>query len=573
MVRIPSFFIVACSFLMTFAANVRADPLQWDNENVKNILAVKHAEELAREFMRLPNCTKEAVQVLEEQLPRTNGDARYLGLLSEAYRSYIKDLWHGNQEFLARKYLERLCVLDPTAARDPILSGIVKGPDIRPGSDGRLASGGWRMTEKDNISPPTHIPPPAISPPLTFPARIEQATVRAKLIDNHEQPLCDDPFSLSERVGNPGKSLARQLLECGETEFGLRRYTEARLCYEKAFQANAHVIDACRDHWAQCIIAQVTEQLAAARETPSPASLVELRKLVREATAMAPSLAETGKRLMDDIDNRSRSEGNFPARLAIRHLDRISQGCQVAESPHFRIFYKGQTRDFVEKVAEQAERTRLEMYRKWFGHDGVAWQYKCDLYLHAGADDYCRITKLPFDSPGYASFEIEKNGMKIVSRRMDLRCDQEDMLDTTLTRETTFVVLAGMFGPVLPPRWAEVGMAVLSESPARVGQHRRNLVKFYQDGTLPNVRNLMKLAGEPPSPTRKSMKTFYAQSVVLVEFLAMQRGPTAFTEFLRDALRDGYEPALRRHYGWTFADLETRWAQYVIGESNPVASR
>ena len=67
-----------------------------------------------------------------------------------------------------------------------------------------------------------------------------------------------------------------------------------------------------------------------------------------------------------------------------------------------------------------------------------------------------------------------------------------------------------------------------------------------------------------PHETRR-VSAFYAQSVVLVEFLTNQRGPTVFTSFVRDGLRDGYEPALQKHYGMSFAQLQQAWNQQVIG--------
>jgi hypothetical protein len=49
-----------------------------------------------------------------------------------------------------------------------------------------------------------------------------------------------------------------------------------------------------------------------------------------------------------------------------------------------------------------------------------------------------------------------------------------------------------------------------------------------------------------------------------VQFLVQEKGPEAFTAFLRCSNRGGPELALRRHYGMTFEDLETRWSQYVL---------
>ena len=49
-----------------------------------------------------------------------------------------------------------------------------------------------------------------------------------------------------------------------------------------------------------------------------------------------------------------------------------------------------------------------------------------------------------------------------------------------------------------------------------------------------------------------------------MEYLAKQKGPQVFSQFLRDAVQKGYEPALAQHYGLQgFRDLQVRWVQYV----------
>ena len=49
--------------------------------------------------------------------------------------------------------------------------------------------------------------------------------------------------------------------------------------------------------------------------------------------------------------------------------------------------------------------------------------------------------------------------------------------------------------------------------------------------------------------------------------LSKQKGPETFTQFVRDGLQGGYEPALQRYYGYqSFADLEQHWLQYAFGD-------
>src|SRR5262249_59337015 len=114
--------------------------------------------------------------------------------------------------------------------------------------------------------------------------------------------------------------------------------------------------------------------------------------------------------------------------------------------------------------------------------------------------------------------------------------DDPNLLPAVLPHETTHIVLAGQFGDHLVPRWADEGIAVLSEPREKVERHLRNLSRCRQEGQVFHLRHLMQL-GEYPDP--RSISAFYAQSVSLVEFLANERGPQEFAAFLRDGLRDG----------------------------------
>ena len=138
-----------------------------------------------------------------------------------------------------------------------------------------------------------------------------------------------------------------------------------------------------------------------------------------------------------------------------------------------------------------------------------------------------------------------------------------------MPHETTHVVLAGNFGQHQVPRWADEGIAVLTEPLEKVEQHRRNLAKSQREGLLFSVQDLMNLQNYPEP---RQIAAFYAQSVMLVEFLTTQRGADVLTSFIRDGLNDGYEAALRKHYNWSFRDLQTAFDRQVLGETQKLAS-
>lgn len=515
-----------------------ADPSSAVDSAFQNTLAVQRALETARHHLLQADAQK-AVQILEEHLPRINGNPAYLKLLRDSYRTYVKDLWLARQPALAQKYLERLTILDSSAASDPTLRG--------PSPAG--------MATQKEISPPAAAAKPNTPVPTA---------VRAK----NEDPF--DPAHQRLPGGTPGAgkvNLAAQLLTQAENEFSQRRYTQARVLYEQAHQADQKATANCRQRWAYCKLTHVVDQLNQAGAKGM--ALADLQREVQAAVALAPNLGETGKWLLGEIDQRSRvqAQNQSPAELpvAIQHWPRNAQGWQVAETAYFRILHN-QNRDLAAKVAQVAEHTRRDMYHKWFGGEAPAWQPKCDLYLHATAEDYHRATGVPAQSPGHSRIETDVAGARIVNRRMDLHCDNPTMLQAVLPHETTHVVLAGMFGPHPVPRWADEGIAVLTEPADKVEQHRRNLLRFQQEGQLFAVKELLQLQ-DYPQPRR--IGAFYAQSVFVVDFLARQRGPQVLTAFVRDGLREGYEAALRKHYGFRdFAELQTSWDQQLAAEVN-----
>lgn len=243
----------------------------------------------------------------------------------------------------------------------------------------------------------------------------------------------------------------------------------------------------------------------------------------------------------------------------------------MAQTASFRIFHN-QPRAVAEQAARAAEATRLAMARKWFGDDGGEWSPRCDIYLHATAQDYSRATSQSPSCPGHST--IHTAGERVISRRIDLHCDDPNMLAGVLPHETTHVVLAGRFGEKPLPRWIDEGVAVLTEPRDRIEKHLARLAQHRQDGLLFRMSALLPMT-EYPEP--RFVGSFYAQSVSVVELLVARQGPRVFTEFVREGMQQGFEPALKKHYGLgSYAELEQLWLTEAVekgGARQPVAAR
>src|SRR6516165_3525783 len=111
---------LACAgaLLMTTPPTTGPAPAVEDKDStVASILAVQTAMQQGRDLL-LHNNPRAAVETLERQLARINGNSHYLALLRDAYRAYIKDLRLASQEVLAKVYQQRLGILEPASAPD-----------------------------------------------------------------------------------------------------------------------------------------------------------------------------------------------------------------------------------------------------------------------------------------------------------------------------------------------------------------------------------------------------------------------------------------------------------------------
>jgi tetratricopeptide (TPR) repeat protein len=442
---------------------------------------------------------KSAVRILEAQLPRINGHAVYLAVLEDAYRGYVKELRDRGQTELAQRYLERLAILDP---------GVMLTAAVRPGT----------LTKEPSASLDTKEP---------------GHDANAKPKSSHEPVAA--------------------VVQAGDQEFLAKHYYEAAGHYERAFQLDRHLSATTKERWAYCKLHWVTEQI----NNPSNGAVnwQALDKEVRAALQIAPRL-EYGQTLLKAIQERT-SPATTKVRYGVQHRTDKQNGWLVADSANFQVFHHDP--DLAEKVIQLAEETRVTMSAQWLGERELRpWSVRCEIWVHPTAEAYCRATGAPPDSPGHSSIGAEKDdASRIHSRRIDLRADEPNLLRAVLPHEATHVVLAGHFGRKTLPRWADEGIAILSEPADRIDRHLHDLPRAFQEGRVFSVAQLMEL---DDYPGHQFMQTFYGQSAALVQFLVDTRDPRAVVELLRSAQREGYEAALRRHFGFRdYADLEQQW--------------
>lgn len=534
----------ACATAILLITNSLCRSTPGEDNSFSDTLAVQSALQQAREHL-LHNRPQEAVSVLHRELGHINGNPVYLALLRDAYQAAIKDLRLAHHDAEAERYVKWLSILEPRSSKERAAGPA--GPKSKTGA----------TLSKESPRPSA----------TTTPATPQPTVVRGS--------IDEDPFNESRPKQ---EKIARELLQRAEREFNSRKFVDAGKLFDQAHQADSRITDASREQWAYCKLYHVVEQL---NQSSSPLSqvtprfttpvgerdgvrdrdLAGMEKEVSDALVLAPRL-DYARQLLNEI--RQRRRNSDAAVFEYHDMGRIPQGWYVGETTNFRIYHV-QSPELARKAAEAAEQTRTRMYNKWFGRVAPDWNPKCQIFLYPTSEDYSRATGKPTDSPGQSSSTVD--GGRVMARQIDVHCeDSAAMLSAVLPHETTHVVLAGNFGSREVPRWADEGIAVLTEPHEKVLQCLVKLPGLHRHGKLFEVH---KLLGMDNYPDPQDIEAFYAESVSIVEFLSKQKGPETFTQFVRDGLQNGYDSALQRHYGYqSLAELEQNWLQYAFGDRN-----
>ena len=235
---------------------------------------------------------------------------------------------------------------------------------------------------------------------------------------------------------------------------------------------------------------------------------------------------------------------------------------QIVESQSFRIHHVGQL-SVAERLAPLCEQTRLSLQKRWLADTTKAdWTPKCDLFLYPSGAEFQRLTRFPMETWGFADLEIGDG--KVWLRRLHVRADDIQRLDKLLVHELTHVVLADHFAKHQIPRWADEGIAVLSEPVARRNELRRWL---NQEAAQGRVFSLKDLASQRHVPRDKRLgDLFYAQSSALVEFLLTERKlpESELLRFVSESESRGLNAAMSRRFPEvTVTELETEWRQWM----------
>jgi hypothetical protein len=389
-------------------------------------------------------------------------------------------------------------------------------------------------------------------------------------------------------------------LVAADKAFNAKRYDEAGQLYASQ-AANKRLPNTRRDAWAYCRSCAVVERINAQPRTSEEwasirAEIEQIRRLspknwfaeyLRNLAAERSGTSRRGTARKTVLRGASPDEPPRPATGPAaaapqppsspsgRTTDtppRVGQpgtpvnNWRVWETPNFRILHADDA--LAERVARVAEITRDEQVRHWHGASvSGAWSPRCDIYLYPSTALFRQMTGQAEDSPGFSTIGL--NAGRVVARRLNLRATEPKLLAAILPHEVTHVVLADLFTTQQIPRWADEGMAVLSEPRTEQDLRAQDLAEPLSSGRLFRIQDLMAM----DYPEGRFWALYYAQSVSLTRFLVSRGSPSQFVQFVKDSQRNGIEAELKRAYQIEgFADLQTRWLAHARGNASAVAS-
>src|SRR5262245_7606047 len=197
----------------------------------------------------------------------------------------------------------------------------------------------------------------------------------------------------------------------------------------------------------------------------------------------------------------------------------------------------------VHLFGEAAERARKEQAVAWLGKELPRWDppWPMKITLSQGAG-------------GSSTFDFDSKATK---GRIEVQGELDRLLADVVPHEITHCVLADFFGVPIP-RWADEGMAILSESDEERNRHQALAKEAVGKGDLIQTKALFQ-AKEYPT---RSISIFFAQGYWVTKVLVDRKDRPTLVAFLKDGMKDGWEPAAKTHYGYaSLAELEADYTK------------
>ena len=202
----------------------------------------------------------------------------------------------------------------------------------------------------------------------------------------------------------------------------------------------------------------------------------------------------------------------------------------------------GTTPEYCRRIAVAAESQRTALAKLWLGKELADWQNPCPI----------EVTLNPVAAGGVTTFSFERGSPD--PALVAVTGSLERILNNQLPHEVAHAILAAHFRrPV--PRWADEGVAILSECNAEHKRHDRILAQLLNSGRALRLSHLLPLKEYPSDRI-----TLYTQGYSVTRFLVERKDRATFLAFLSSGMKDGWDTAAKDCYAFdTVSDLERSW--------------
>ena len=216
------------------------------------------------------------------------------------------------------------------------------------------------------------------------------------------------------------------------------------------------------------------------------------------------------------------------------------------------------TPELARRVGEAAEVYRKELALEWTGQVMPNWTKPCPIKVKDGN----------IGAGGSTTFTFDQG--QVFGWRMNVQGSVERILDSVLPHEVSHTVFACYFRRPLP-RWADEGAATLVEHDSERARQTKLLNQVIRTSKRIPLNQLLTMKEYPRQ--MQDVLTLYAEGYALADLLVQKGGKAKYLKVLQSSHENGWEYALRKHYGYdSIRELETEWTGWVIAGSPPIAT-
>lgn len=204
------------------------------------------------------------------------------------------------------------------------------------------------------------------------------------------------------------------------------------------------------------------------------------------------------------------------------------------------------TAEIARQVGAYAEHYRAALAEAWLGKKLPNWYRPCSLNVNVGN----------LGAGGSTTFSFDRG--EVFGWQMEVQGTLDRILVSVLPHEVSHTIFACHFRQPLP-RWADEGAATLAEDADEQQRQTRMLQRRLSEGRCYSLRKLFGMREYP-----RDVLALYAQGFSVAKFLMQKKGEGTYLAYLGDALRGGWDKAVKKYYGYRdVEDLETHWIAWV----------